>query len=91
MKPHIFKMYLKLLQKVDSVILFGSRAKGTFSNGSDIDIALKGENIVLNDVLDLLNALDELLLPYKFDIVIFDRIEDDVLKEHINRVGISLT
>jgi predicted nucleotidyltransferase len=91
MKPHIFKMYLKLLQKVDSVILFGSRAKGTFSNGSDIDIALKGENIVLNDLLDLLNALDELLLPYKFDIVIFDRIEDDVLKEHINRVGISLT
>ena len=82
---------IKSCQKVDSAILFGSRAKGTFSNGSGIDIALKGENIVLNDVLDLLNELDDLLLPYKFDLVIFDRIEEVELKEHINRVGISLT
>lgn len=81
---------IKSCQKVDSAILFGSRAKGTFSNGSDIDIALKGENIVLNDVLDLLNELDDLLLPYKFDLVIFDRIEEVELKEHINRVGISI-
>lgn len=81
---------IKSCQKVEKAILFGSRAKGTFSNGSDIDIALKGENMVLNDVLDLLNAFADLLLPYKFDLVIFDRIEEDSLKEHINRVGISL-
>ena len=81
---------IKKCPKIYDVVLFGSRAKGTYSNGSDIDIALKGDNILLNDVLDLSIELDELLLPYKFDLIIFDRIKEEALKEHINRVGISL-
>jgi predicted nucleotidyltransferase len=70
--------------------LFGSRAKGTYSNGSDIDIALKGGNILLNDRLDLSNTLEELLLPFKFDLIIYDRITESALIDHINKVGISL-
>lgn len=84
---------VRIIQKSPSIqdaILFGSRAKGTFSPGSDIDIALKGEDLVLNDVLDLKIALEELNLPYRFDLVIYDRITEEALKEHITRVGISL-
>lgn len=84
---------MRIIQKspnIQDAILFGSRAKGTFSPGSDIDIALKGKDIVLNDVLDLKTALEELNLPYKFDLVIYDRITEEALKEHITRVGISL-
>ncbi|PKQ62618.1 nucleotidyltransferase family protein [Labilibaculum manganireducens] len=81
---------IKQCSKVNEVILFGSRAKGTFSNGSDIDIALKGENILLNDVLDLSIELEGLNLPYKFDLIIFNRIKEKALIEHISRVGISL-
>lgn len=61
---------IKSFPKIDDAVLFGSRAKGTYSNGSDIDIALKGGNILLNDRLDLSNTLEELLLPFKFDLII---------------------
>ncbi len=81
---------IKSFPKIEDAVLFGSRAKGTYSNGSDIDIALKGGNILLNDMLDLSNALEELLLPYKFDLIIYDRITESALIDHINRVGISL-
>lgn len=81
---------IKQCSKVDEVILFGSRAKGTFTNGSDIDIALKGDHILRDDVLDLLIELEALNLPYKFDLVIFNRIEEDALIAHISSVGISL-
>ncbi len=81
---------IKSFPKIDDAVLFGSRAKGTYSNGSDIDIALKGGNILLNDSLDLSNTLEELLLPFKFDLIIYDRITESALIDHINKVGISL-
>jgi uncharacterized protein len=77
-------------QQVQEVILFGSRAKGCFSEGSDIDLALKGNNLTLNNLLNLSTALDELFLPYKFDLVIFDRIQEPQLTDHIERVGILI-
>lgn len=80
----------KKKQEIIDLILFGSRAKGTFETGSDIDLAIKGENLKQNDFLDLLIDLDNLNLPYKFDLVIYDRINSKPLLEHINRVGISL-
>jgi len=45
---------------------------------------------MLNDVLNLSLEIDELFLPYKFDLIIFDRIREKALVEHINRVGIVL-
>lgn len=81
---------LKNYAKIDEAILFGSRAKGNYSNGSDIDIALKGENINLNDILELSIAMDKFFLPYKIDLIIFDRIKEITLVEHINRIGIVL-
>jgi predicted nucleotidyltransferase len=78
---------LKKNTEIDEIILFGSRAKGTFRNGSDIDIALKGGNLKLNDILDATLVIDKLLLPYKLDLVIYTRIEEPALIEHIKRVG----
>ncbi len=80
---------LKKYPKITDAILFGSRAKGNFSNGSDIDIALKGEDLVLNDLLDISTEFDELPLPYKFDLVLYHRIKEIALIEHIDRIGIS--
>lgn len=74
---------------IDSVVLYGSRAKGNFKHGSDIDLALFGNNLTLETIYKLYDALDELYLPYKFDLTIFDAIESEELKEHIRRVGIS--
>ncbi|MCD4698047.1 MAG: nucleotidyltransferase domain-containing protein [Bacteroidales bacterium] len=78
---------LKNNRKINEIILFGSRAKGNFSGGSDIDIALKGDNLKLNDVIDASIEIDNLFLPYKFDLIIFNRIKEPALIDHINRVG----
>ena len=63
-------------------ILFGSRAKGNYKKGSDIDIAIIGDE---RKVSYLLN--EETFLPYFFDIVNLEKIKNKNLLEHIKRVG----
>lgn len=74
----------------EKVILFGSRAKGKYDPGSDIDICWVGESLLLADVSRASLAYDDLFLPYKLDIVLLHTIKDPALLEHIERVGISL-
>lgn len=77
-----------LFPDIEKVILYGSRAKGNYRHGSDIDFTLMGENLSLdNSVYPLMDALDELYLPYSFDISIFEHIDNQELIAHINRVG----
>lgn len=76
--------------KIEKVLLYGSRAKGNYRKGSDIDLALVGENINIQDLNKILLELDELYLPYSFDLVIFERIENEDLIDHINRIGITI-
>ncbi|AOY75997.1 nucleotidyltransferase domain-containing protein [Clostridium formicaceticum] len=82
----IFSRY----DKIEKVVLYGSRAKGNYKNGSDIDLALIGKNINLEDVNKLHLELDELYLPYGFDLSIFQKIENTDLINHIDRVGIVI-
>ena len=75
---------------VKEAILFGSRAKGNFRRGSDVDIALKGENLNLEIVTKISYRLnEETILPYKFDVLDYQNINNSKLTEHINRKGIS--
>ncbi|MDF1571958.1 MAG: nucleotidyltransferase domain-containing protein [Bacteroidales bacterium] len=76
--------------KISKIILFGSRAKGNFREGADIDISLAGNNLNLDDIIDAKLETDQLNLPYKIDLVIYERIKENALKEHIDRVGIVL-
>ncbi|MDR3705205.1 MAG: nucleotidyltransferase domain-containing protein [Paludibacteraceae bacterium] len=78
------------VDNITEAILFGSRAKVTYRNGSDIDLALKGDKLGLQELTTLYVMLDELPLLYKFDLVIFDRITEPALVEHIERVGVIL-
>lgn len=73
--------------EVSEVILYGSRAKGNFRTGSDIDLTLKGENLNLTVLHKIENDLDDLFLPYKMDLSLLHHIQNDELIEHINRVG----
>lgn len=75
--------------EVKAVKLFGSRAKGTHRAQSDVDLALWGD-------IDELGAqaiaaeLDELPLPYRYDVVAFASIRLQALRDHIERVGIQI-
>lgn len=75
--------------RVGEVILYGSRAKGTFRPESDVDLAITG----LDDDLQaeaIAADLDELPLPYQFDVRAYDAIRYGPLREHIDRVGVVL-
>lgn len=74
--------------QVEKAVLYGSRAKGNYKNGSDIDLSLFGKELTYNIYANIVDALDDLLLPYKIDLSIFETLENTSLKEHIQRVGI---
>lgn len=76
--------------EVDQAILFGSRAKGNYKPGSDIDIALMGKKLNFNALITLYNKLEDLNLPNTFDLVIYDKIKEPELVNHINRVGVPI-
>ena len=82
----INKVFSKF-HSIHSVTVYGSRAKGTHTISSDIDLSLKGEDINLETLNKLSVALDDLLLPYQFDLTIFDNIQNKELLDHILRVG----
>ncbi|MBL4953476.1 nucleotidyltransferase domain-containing protein [Neobacillus sp. YIM B02564] len=75
-------------KEVEKAVLFGSRAMGNYKKGSDVDIAIIGEDVTrktLYGLYDLLN--EEYPLPYFFDILIYDEISNPKLREHIESVG----
>jgi predicted nucleotidyltransferase len=75
--------------EIAEVRLFGSRAKGTHAPHSDVDLALWG-NVNSLQAEAIAAELDELPLPYHFDVLAFDSIKLQPLREHIERVGIRL-
>ena len=72
--------------KVEQVLIFGSRAKGNYKPGSDIDLAVLGKNLNFDDVIKLQTSFENLNLPYKIDIIRYDTINKDV-RDHIDRNG----
>ena len=76
--------------EVEQAIMFGSRAKGNYKPGSDIDIALKGQGLT-NIVWKIHDQLEEeTRMPYFFDVLDYDAIASQDLKNHIDRVGVVL-
>lgn len=72
---------------VEKAVLYGSRAKGSYKPGSDIDLSLHGATLTLKDLGDIDSELDDLLPPYSFDLLIFETLNHVNLREHIDRVG----
>lgn len=73
--------------EIERVLLYGSRAKGNYKNGSDIDLTIIGKNIGLSLLQKIELELDDLYLPYKIDLSIFRKISNEELIDHIERVG----
>lgn len=76
--------------KIDRVVLYGSRAKGNYKPFSDVDITLVGNELTHEDLNRIILAIDDLLLPYQFDISIFHQLKNEALIDHINRRGIVI-
>ena len=75
--------------RVERAVLFGSRATGTNTVSSDVDIALFGDRLTLTDQARLAAALDEIPMAQSLDLLLYDSIQDRTLREHIRRNGID--
>ena len=79
----IFRKYAE----IEKVVLYGSRALGTFKPASDIDLTMMTAKNDLSFLFKIENEIDELMLPYKVDLSIHSMLDNENLKEHIRRVG----
>lgn len=73
--------------QIEKAVLYGSRAKGNYKTGSDIDLTLLGAALDLPLLLSVAGALDDSDIPYTVDISLFEQIENSALREHIQRLG----
>ena len=76
--------------EVEKAVLYGSRAKGTYRPGSDIDLTLCGDELDHTLLTLINNELDDLLLPYQIDLSLMASLSHPDLLDHIRRVGVVL-
>ena len=72
---------------IKKVLIFGSRSKGTYRAGSDIDLAVIGDGIDYNQLLSILCERDELELLYSVDLLDYQKKKGTPIGDHIDRVG----
>ena len=75
--------------RVERAVLFGSRATGTNTVSSDVDIALFGDRLTLTDQARLAVALDEIPMAQSVDLLMYDSVQDRALREHIRSHGVE--
>lgn len=76
--------------EIKTVVLYGSRAKGSHRPNSDIDLCIRDSTITLSRLLSLEGLIDDLLFPWTVDLANYDTIDNPTLREHIDRVGIAI-
>jgi len=93
LKIHYREAIIDLLRGhpgIEKAVLFGSRAMGTYTQESDIDICLFGETLTLTDQARLSARMEELPIPQRIDVLRFHAISNDALRDHIQTEGILL-
>ncbi len=86
LEQELIREVLRRHAEVTEAKLFGSRAKGQFQPNSDVDLALWG-NLSFASLAAIAGELDELPMPYTFDLQVYHAIRHQPLREHIDRVG----
>lgn len=75
--------------RVERAVLFGSRAMGTHTTTSDVDIALFGDALTLTDHARLAAAMDDIPMAQSVDLVLHHSIDNPALIEHICEHGVE--
>lgn len=86
---HHLREVFRKHKAIHKVVLYGSRAIGRARLGSDIDLCIDSDSLTLIELLAIENEIDDLLLPWKVDLSIRNKIDNPALLEHINLVGIE--
>ena len=72
---------------IEKVLIFGSRSKGNYRAGSDIDLAVIGKDVDYNQLLDIICEIEELELLYSVDLLDYQKKKGTPIGDHIDRVG----
>jgi len=72
---------------IEKVLIFGSRSKGNYRTGSDIDLAIIGKNLDYDQLLDVQCEIEDLGLLYSIDLLDYEKKKGTPIGEHIDRVG----
>jgi predicted nucleotidyltransferase len=72
---------------IKKVLIFGSRSKGNYRAGSDIDLAVIGSNIEYSQLLNILCEIDDLELLYSVNLLDYQKKKGTPIGDHIDRVG----
>jgi len=75
---------------IESVFIYGSRAKGNYKVGSDIDLTIKGAVMPFSELMQIEDEIDDLYLPYMVDLSQYKQLKNIDLIEHIDRVAVSV-
>ena len=75
---------------IHSVLIYGSRAKGNYRPGSDIDLTVKGNEIPFTEFMQIQNQIDDLMLPYTVDLSLYNQLGNTDFICHIDRIGMEI-
>ena len=78
--------YFKTKPFIEKVCIYGSRAKGTYHIGSDIDFAIWTDEH--DGFRHISSELDNLPTPYKFDVIDYKLLAHEGMKNSIDTDGI---
>lgn len=79
------------LSEIETATVFGSRAKGTYKTGSDVDLAISGDNVSYTTISKLSYLLnEESVLPYYFDVINIGTVTSEALLVHIREFGVKI-
>ena len=82
----IFKKY----NNIEKVVVFGSRAQGSYKYNSDMDICIFGDESISNQLYKIQDEIDELYTPISFDILVYNKVGKQALKENIMNDGVEI-
>lgn len=74
--------------RIEQAVLFGSRAMATFTTTSDVDIALFGAELTIDDQSKIMAAIEDLTMPQRADVLIYNKLTNEKLRQNINEHGI---
>lgn len=75
--------------RVERAVLFGSRATGTFTPTSDVDVALFGDRLSLTDQANLAAAIEDLTIPQRVHFLLYGTVDSIALRKHVESHGVE--
>ena len=87
------KSYKELLEilasipEIEEVLIYGSRARGDYWRASDVDLSIKGKDIVRRTLALLNDKLYESHIPQIFDTHIYSDIKSQTFKDNVDQDG----